>query len=371
MPLTLNAQQQAAVRHASGPLLIVAGAGTGKTTVITERVKFVIEKKKASPDEILALTFTEKAAAEMLERLDEVMPLGYEEPWLSTFHAFCDRILRLEGLEVGLSPDYTILGQPQQWLLIKQNLFDLKLDYYRPLGNPTKFIGALLNFFSRLQDEDVSEAKLRKLQSSNSKFRKKVGKGEFKKYQELFQAHRRYQELKLAENMLDFGDLITWTLELFRKRQNVLKKYQQQFKQILVDEFQDTNFAQLQLIKLLAPANKKPNLVVVGDDFQSIYKWRGAAISNILDFTKHYPKTKTIILNKNYRSMQTLLDVSYRMIKNNEPETLEVRLGIDKSMTAQRPGKIMPRVVVLPTLEQEADFVVEKILELAAKKPYA
>lgn len=369
--MKLNREQIQAVTHKKGPLLIVAGAGTGKTTVITESIKYLLKEQEVRPEEILALTFTEKAAAEMLERLDVVMPLGYEEPWLSTFHAFCDRILRLEGLEVGLSPDYTILSQPQQWLLIKQNLFDLKLDYYRPLGNPTKFIGALLNFFSRLQDEDVSEAKLRKLQTPNSKFQKKVGKEEFKKYQELFQAYRRYQELKLSENVFDFGDLITWTLKLFRKRQNVLEKYQQQFKQILVDEFQDTNLAQLQLIKLLAPAEKNPNLVVVGDDDQSIYKWRGAAISNILDFKKHYPEAKEIVLTQNYRSGQKLLDRAYKLIQNNNPDRLEIKLKVDKHLVSRRAEKLPDaQAVLLPSLESEADFVVEKILELAAKKPY-
>ena len=154
--MNLNEDQIKAIKHESGPLLIVAGAGTGKTAVITERIKYLIQKRKVQPENILALTFTEKAAAEMLERLDVVMPLGYEEPWLSTFHAFGDRILRQEGLEIGLSPDYTILSQPEQWLLVKKNLFKLGLNYYRPLGNPTKFIGALLKVFSRLQDEDES-----------------------------------------------------------------------------------------------------------------------------------------------------------------------------------------------------------------------
>ena len=184
------------------------------------------------------------------------------------------------------------------------------------------------------------------------------------------EAYSYYQQLKLQENLLDFGDLIAWTLRLFRERPSVLKKYQQQFRHILVDEFQDTNFSQLQLIKALAPADKDPNLVVVGDDFQSIYKWRGAAISNILDFKKHYPRTKTIILNENYRSTQPLLDVSYAMIKNNEPETLEVKLGIDKSMRTQRKEKIIPQIFVLPNLEAEADFVAGKIMELAAKQSY-
>jgi DNA helicase-2/ATP-dependent DNA helicase PcrA len=366
MSLTLNAQQQAAVKHASGPLLIVAGAGTGKTTVITERIKFVIGKKKVSPNEILALTFTEKAATEMFTRLDEVMPLGYEEPWLSTFHAFCDRLLRLEGLEIGLSPDYEILNQPKQWLLVKQHLFDLGLDYYRPLGNPTKFIGALLTFFSRLQDENIDPAGFERFVKKTTK-----AKDETKRLKELSQAYRSFQELKVEENQLDFGDLITWTVKLFTKRPSVLKKYQQQFKHILVDEFQDTNFSQLQLIKLLAPAAQNPNLVVVGDDDQSIYKWRGASISNILDFKKHYPKAKEVVLTKNYRSGQRLLNTAYKLIQHNNPDRLEMRLKINKKLVSQRKERLSePQVVVLPSLEAEADFVAGTILELAAKKPY-
>src|SRR4030042_6620987 len=139
--MKLNQQQKQAIKHQKGPLLIIAGAGTGKTTVLTERIKHLIQDQKIKSQEILGLTFTEKAAAEMLERLDVVMPLSYEEPWLSTFHAFCDRILKLEGLEIGLSPDYEILGQSEQWLILKKNLFKLDINYYRPLGNPNKFIG--------------------------------------------------------------------------------------------------------------------------------------------------------------------------------------------------------------------------------------
>ncbi len=400
----LNPSQIKAVKHTSGPLLIIAGAGTGKTTVISKRIRYLISKKN-KPEQILALTFTEKAASEMLERLDVIMPFGYEEPWISTFHSFCDRILREEGLEIGLSTDYKILDQTNQWILFKKNLFNFDFKYYLPLGNPTKFIGAMLKFFSRCQDEDINpEELIRYVESSNKRKAtlrtqkstedtenpknsqrsqltqhfsvakklsdKKFDRGEIDRLLELAKAYEKYQEIKLKENFLDFGDLITWTLKLFKKRSAILKKYRQQFKHILVDEFQDTNFAQLQLIKLLAPSKKNPNLVVVGDDFQSIYKWRGAAVSNILDFKKHYPKAKEIILNRNYRSTQPLLDHTYHLIKNNEPETLEVKLKIDKSLQAQKKEKITPVIYQLPTLEEEADFVVEKILDLIAKGNY-
>jgi DNA helicase-2/ATP-dependent DNA helicase PcrA len=370
----LNPSQHQAVQYGSGPLLIVAGAGTGKTTVLLERMKWLMQQKKVNPDSILALTFTEKAAREMLERLDLMMPLGYEEPWISTFHSFGDRLLREEGLEIGLSPGFDILTNPQAYILFKKNLFDFKLKYFLPLGNPTKFIQAILSFFSRAQDEDVSATEFEQwvslLEKKNQTANASQEKASLQRWQELAETYRQWQEIKTTENVLDFGDLIVYTLRLFRERPNILAKYQQKFRYILVDEFQDTNFAQLKLIKLLAPPEKKPNLLVVGDDFQAIYKWRGAAVSNIMDFTQHYPEAKTIILRQNYRSTQPLLDHSYQFIKHNEPETLEVKLKIDKKLTAVNKAKIVPEIYQLTTLEAEADFVADKILELAAKKEY-
>ncbi|KKQ55580.1 MAG: hypothetical protein US75_C0018G0008 [Candidatus Woesebacteria bacterium GW2011_GWC1_38_13] len=151
----LNEEQLRAVKHKNGPLMIIAGAGTGKTTVITERVKYLIEKKLATPPEILALTFTEKAAAEMQERIDVALPLGYTQMWISTFHAFCDRILKNEALQIGLNPKYKLNTQSESIQFFRKNLFKFELEYFRPLGNPTKFIDGMLQHFSRLQDEDV------------------------------------------------------------------------------------------------------------------------------------------------------------------------------------------------------------------------
>src|SRR3989338_1109420 len=152
----LNNEQLKAVTHASGPLLIVAGAGTGKTTVITRRIAYLIEQKLAKPDEILALTFTEKAASEMEERVDLLSPIGYTDFWISTFHSFCERILKLHALEIGLPNDFELLDDTKQWILVHKNLDAFKLDYYRPLGNPSKFISAMLQHFSRCKDELIS-----------------------------------------------------------------------------------------------------------------------------------------------------------------------------------------------------------------------
>ena len=317
--ISLNPKQKQAVEHEGGPLLIVAGPGTGKTRVITERIRYLISEKGIGPQNILALTFTEKAAGEMLARVDEVMPLGYEEPWLLTFHAFCDRILRLSGLEIGLDPDYKIMTAPEQWLFVREHLFDFDLKYFRPLGNPSKFISALLAFFSRLQDEDISVDEFGKFVKSRFVIRElstvkckgqddfschsepprelegvknpssrgsfvpmSIGtqdddesvreseRGELAKLEELARAYETYQELKLVESKMDFGDLIAWALKLFRERPSVLAKYREKFQYILVDEFQDTNYAQYQLIKFLAPSDQGPNLLVVGDDFQCL-----------------------------------------------------------------------------------------------------
>lgn len=371
--ISLNPQQQKAITHQKGPLLIIAGAGTGKTTVITEKIKHLIKSKKLDSQSILALTFTDKAATEMLDRLDLVMPLGYQQPWLSTFHSFCDRLLKTEGLEIGLDPGYKILPSAQQWILIKKHLFDFKLSHYRPLGNPTKFISALLTFFSRAQDEDANPdelikfAKKQKAQSSN-----KEAKEAATKLFEVAKAYQTYQALKAKHSFLDFGDLITHTLKLFRTRPSILKKYQDQFQHLLIDEFQDTNYAQFQLIKLLAPAKNKPNLTVVGDDDQSIYKFRGAAISNILEFKNDYPKSKEIVLTQNYRSTKPILDSAYKLIQHNNPDRLESKLKINKKLASNHPKSIKakPQIIKLPTVEDETQWITQKILELTAKKNY-
>ncbi len=363
--INLNPEQKKAVEYDNGPLLIVAGAGTGKTRVITEKIKYLIAEKNLSPQEILALTFTEKAAEEMLDRVDVAMPLGYEEPWLSTFHSFCDKLLRDEALEIGLDPSYKILTPSQAWILIKEHLFDFDLDYYRPLGNPTKFISAMLTLFSRAQDESTRPSEyLRwanaKLKSSNDK----VEQQKAEKQLELANAYKTYQELKIENSYLDFGDLIVWTLNLFEQRPAILKKYQDLFKHILVDEFQDTNYAQYKLLKTLAPPEHNPNLTVVGDDDQSVFRFRGAAVFNILSFKEDYQNAETITLTKNYRSGQKILDHAYKLIQHNNPDRLEEKLQINKELKSQREEGVKPQVLASEKSTQEADAVVGKIVQL-------
>lgn len=357
----LNKEQEEAIKHKNGPLLIIAGAGTGKTTVITERIKYLILGKYAKPCEVLALTFTEKASREMEERVDTAMPYGYTQMWISTFHSFCDRILRQEALQIGLSPKYTLLSEATATQLLRDNLFKLKLDYFRPLGNPNKFIEGMLQHFSRLQDEDISPEEYLGWVNKN---KDKLEKEDYKKYKELAEAYEAYDQIKIENGFMDFGDLIVKTLQLFKKRKNVLKEYQKKFKYILIDEFQDTNYAQNELAILLAGDDK--NITVCGDDDQSIYRFRGAAVSNIIEFRKHFPKAKIVVLTKNYRSTQEILDKSYTLIQNNNPDRLEAVEKINKKLISQI-SKDGEKVIFLHAkrAENEAEMVATKIKELS------
>ena len=342
--------------------LVVAGPGTGKTTFITNEIRKLLEKK-VDPSYILALTFTDKASQEMLGRLDEAMPLGYEPPWVSTFHSFCDRILRQEGLEIGLDPAYKILSEPEAWLLLRQNLYDLPLDCYRPLGNPTKFISALLNLFSRAKDEEVTPSEyLKWAKSQQAAASSKEEKEEAKRQVELARVYGAYQKLLLKNSYLDFGDLILWTTKLFKDRPSILKKYRQQFRHIFVDEFQDTNSSQFSLIKLLAPSHLV-NLTVVGDDDQAIYKWRGASVSNILEFKKEYPRAQTKVLRTSYRLTDTVAQRVYRMIQHNNPDRLEDKLNLSKKLKTLKTGPD-PILRYMRSAEEETEAVLRQIVEL-------
>ena len=353
----LNKEQLEAIKHGCGPLLIIAGAGTGKTTVITERIRHLIIDQKILPHHVLALTFTEKAAFEMQERVDILLPYGYTNLWIHTFHSFCDRILRDEAHTMGLDPNYKLISEAEAILLMRQNIFNLGLKFFRPLGNPTKFLDALLTHFSRLKDEDISPSEY-----LNWAIKQK-NKEENQQYIELANAYKNYEELKIKESAMDFSDLISNTLLLFRKRPNILKKYQTQFKFILVDEFQDTNFAQNDLAILLAGSDK--NITVVADDDQSIYRFRGAAVSNVLQFKKVFKNAKIVTLINNYRSTQTILDASYQLIQHNNPNRLEIVENIDKKLKSNS-SKAEKKIELIHELrsEDEADAIARKIKEL-------
>lgn len=355
--LKLDEHQLKAVKHDKGPLLIIAGAGTGKTTVITKRIENLIVKKNISPSNILALTFTEKAAFEMQERVDILLPYGYSNLWIHTFHSFCDRILRDEAHVIGLDPNYKLMTESESVLLLRQNIFELELKFFRPLGNPTKFLEAIQKHFSRLKDEDVSPNEYLNFAKSQK------NSDEKNEYIELAKAYIAYEKLKNKESVMDFSDLISNTLLLFRTRPNILNRYQNQFKYVLVDEFQDTNYAQNELAILLA--GKTKNITVVADDDQSIYRFRGAAVSNVLQFKKNFPKAQIITLNNNYRSSQTILDSSYALIQHNNPNRLEVVEKINKKLKSQT--KLPEREITLihkPRVEDESEQIAKEIKKL-------
>jgi len=377
----LNTEQLKAVTHSDGPLLIIAGAGTGKTTVITRRIAYLIEQKKVEASHILALTFTEKAAGEMEERIDALLPYGTHDTWISTFHAFGERILQDHAIDIGLPGDSKLLTDTEQCLLLREHIDSLDLDYYRPKGNPTKFVQALISHFSRLKDEDITPEEYMQFAENiqaNTDAEYATKKGDYtdeeqakideaRRIMEVAKAYARYATLLRENNALDFGDLIIETIHLFKARPAILQKYRQQFAAILVDEFQDTNFAQYQLVKLLSsPQN---NLTVVADDDQAIYSFRGASMSNILNFKKDFPESVEVALTSNYRSPQNILDLAYDFIQHNNPNRLEKSLNISKRLVSQNSEEGIIAHLHSQSLEGEAKLVTDTILELKNAHP--
>ncbi len=367
----LTARQRKAVTHGKGPLLIVAGAGTGKTTVITRRIAWLIAEKRAKPSEILALTFTDRAALEMTERVDRLVPYGFTDTVISTFHAFGDRLLREHALEAGLSDRSTVLSRAEQVIFLREHLFDLPLDRYRPLGDPTRFLHALVTLISRARDEDVLPADYtdaaQRLAASAAADPSDAELAELAAQQaELAALYQAYERLMRTSDRIDFGDQVSLALRLLRDHPAVLAAERERFRYILVDEFQDTNHAQFELVKLLA-GSSTANVTVVGDDDQSIYRFRGAALSNILGFRQAFPRAASVVLNDNFRSRQPILDAAYRLIQHNDPDRLESREGLDKRLVARsRFDRTVPaegpiRLLAYDTGSDEADAVAERI----------
>ena len=293
----LNDKQRQAVYKTDGPVLILAGAGSGKTTVLINRIAYLIGKKGAYPSQILAITFTNKAANELKTRLCDMLNSDGELVWASTFHSLCIRILRRDIEKLGYSSSFNIFDRPDQLTVVKECLKSLNLD---DKMFPPK---AILNNISRAKDELMTPDDFEKAFSGDFRLMK------------VAQVYKLYQERLKSYNSLDFDDIIMLTVKLFEQEPEVLNFYQNRFKYIMVDEYQDTNMAQYRLVSLLSGLYR--NLCVVGDDDQSIYKFRGANIENILSFEKQYSDATVIKLEENYRSTQNILDAANNVIKNN------------------------------------------------------
>ncbi|EHL78091.1 DNA helicase PcrA [Bacillus smithii] len=332
----LNKEQQEAVKTTEGPLLIMAGAGSGKTRVLTHRIAYLMVEKAVNPYNILAITFTNKAAREMKERVSQLMGGAAEEVWISTFHSMCVRILRRDIDRIGFNRNFTILDTTDQQSVIKGILKDKNLD-------PKKFDPrSILGTISSLKNELIDPESYSK--QAGSYYERIVS-----------EVYEEYQKRLRKNQSLDFDDLIMTTIHLFQRVPDVLEYYQRKFQYIHVDEYQDTNRAQYLLVKLLA--SRFQNLCVVGDSDQSIYRWRGADISNILSFEKDYPNARVILLEQNYRSTKRILQAANEVIKNNYNRKPK------KLWTENPEGKKI--VYFRAENEQaEAQFVAGKIKEL-------
>jgi len=335
----LNAPQRAAVTADDGPLLIFAGAGSGKTRVLTHRIAWLIQQGRAEPGEILAVTFTNKAAREMRGRVESLVNLSAGAIWMGTFHAIGVRILRRDGSADGVDRHFIIYDEADRLAVIKRVMTELRLDEkrYPPSG--------MVALISRAKDEVISaEDQLKAAGTHNEELAAQI--------------RLRYDAFLQQNNALDFDDLLMRTVWLFDRHPEVLEKYQKRFKYIMVDEYQDTNRAQYLMVRHLASKNR--NLAVVGDDDQSIYMFRGADVRNILSFEHDYPDAKIVKLEQNYRSTQMILDAAYHVIKAN-PNRAEKRLWTN------RPGG--PKVVVAQTYDEqeEAQAVAREALRLVAE----
>ena len=331
---TLNEQQKEAVFHTEGPLLILAGAGSGKTRVLTHRIAYLIEERGANPWNILAITFTNKAAGEMRERVDRLVGFGAESIWVSTFHSTCVRILRRYIDRIGFDTNFTIYDSDDQKSLMR--------DVCRVLDVDTK------KYKERMFLSAISAAKDEMITPDEYELN---AAGDFGK-QKIAQVYREYERQLHANNALDFDDLLLKTVQLFQTQPDVLESYQERFRYIMVDEYQDTNTVQFKFVSLLAA--KYQNLCVVGDDDQSIYKFRGANIRNILNFEQEFQNARVIKLEQNYRSTQNILNAANAVIQNNRGRK-------DKTLWTDNGDGEKVHLRQFDTAYDEAEFVADDI----------
>ncbi len=361
--IELTPQQSEAVHYGDGPLLIIAGAGTGKTYCIARRVAKLVSSKAARMDEILVLSFSEKAAGEMEERIDLILPYSFSDISISTFHSFGRRILSAHCFETGLDPDFQVLTDEEQVIFLEDHLFELPMERFRPPSNPNRYLKSLVQYISRLKDEDISSDEYMEYAFAlPAETGDPVEDEKALTHRELALTYKKIEELMFGNGYVDLADLVYLPLRILRNHPMVADYYRQKFKYILVDEFQDTNYTQYQLLKILSQGRR--NLTVVGDDDQSIYKFRGAAISNILNFAKDFSDAYQVVLTKNFRSLQKILDSAYRLVTHNNPYRLEVKNGINKRLI----GKEEPGAVLFHKVFDGIDSQSEYIVDLVERK---
>ncbi|GAC1372183.1 MAG: hypothetical protein NVSMB39_6440 [Candidatus Saccharimonadales bacterium] len=330
----LNPEQLTAVKHDSGPQLVVAGAGTGKTQVITRRIAYLIEQGKSKPAQILALTFTEKAAREMQERLYELIGWQSLQVPVMTFHAFGAELLGRYASHIGRSVRGGLLKDSQKTLLLQQHLNRVQLQYYGPQDDMYEFIEGVVGYIGQLQNAAITAAKYSEYVAELMKHPEGRHPSEVAEQADLARLYELYEEIKKETGSYDYSDQLTAPLEILRSRPNLAERLAAEYKYVLVDEYQDTNAVQDALLRTFVGTGG--NIFAVGDDDQAIYGFRGAEINNILAFAEHYALEKPVVLVRNYRSGQKVLDTAYQLIQNNNPHRLEDRLGINKRLTSDK-----------------------------------
>lgn len=339
----LNNKQKEAVLETEGPCLVIAGAGSGKTKVLTHKIAYLIEEKGIKPWNILAITFTNKAASEMKERITNLIGESSNDMWMGTFHSICVRILRRYIDRIGYNSDFVIFDSSDQKTLVKQCIKALNLD--------DKI------FTDRSVLSEISNSKNEMLTPVQYELRTN---GELRK-EKIAKVYELYQRKLKENNALDFDDIINLTIQILTENPDVLEYYSEKFKYVLVDEYQDTNKAQFTLVTLLS--GRYGNITVVGDNDQGIYSFRGADITNILNFEKDFPGTKIIKLEQNYRSTKSILDAANAVIKHNEKK-------YEKNLWTEQEGGKLPTVARLDNEYEEANFIVEQINRLKREEYY-
>ena len=358
----LNREQRQAVTHREGPQIVLAGPGTGKTEVVTRRIAWLIATRRALPRELLALTFTDNAAQEMQARVDALVPYGQADTNIHTFHAFGDRLIREHAFELGLPTDPRLLARAEAVVLLRDHMFELGLERYLPLGDPTRFLGALVDLFNRGKDEGVGHEQIaahahRLMSSEAAEGERDAGEAAA----ELGRAFQRYEALLRSGGLIDHGDQLALALRLLERaatRDDVLGR----FRYVLVDEFQDMNPAQLKLV--IALGEQRPNVTVVGDPDQSIYAFRGAAARNVRAFAERHPNARRVVLRRNYRSTAPIVGASQRLIGHTSRWHVE---NADEAVVATRRQRAVPvRVLAYESPADEADAIAEQIAERIA-----